>query len=199
MLGRVVFGSRTWMWTMAAPALAASIADAAICCGVTGTAGLRDGVSADPVTAQAIITLRCMIICRCHSMRRCASCTTLPHFAISLLMRAPNSSGLFATGTKPSFMRCCRRPPAAATALTISRCSRSTISFGVRRRRHDAGEGVGFLAGVAGFLHGRHVGEFRAALDREHGERAQFPALDIAQRRRQGGKGDLGMAADGRS
>ena len=35
-------------------------------------------------------------------MRRCASCTTLPHFAISLLMRAPNSSGLFATGTKPT-------------------------------------------------------------------------------------------------
>ena len=30
MLGFVVLGSRTWMWTMAAPALAASIAEAAI-------------------------------------------------------------------------------------------------------------------------------------------------------------------------
>src|SRR5262245_28393793 len=58
MLGRVVCGSRTWMCTMAAPALAASIADVAICCGVTGTAGLRAGVSAEPVTAQEIITLR---------------------------------------------------------------------------------------------------------------------------------------------
>src|SRR5262250_3180725 len=45
---------------MAAPALAASSADWAICAGVTGTAGLRPGVSADPVTAHEIMTLRCM-------------------------------------------------------------------------------------------------------------------------------------------
>jgi hypothetical protein len=45
---------------MAAPALAASIADCAICAGVTGTAGLRPGVSADPVTAHEIMTLRCI-------------------------------------------------------------------------------------------------------------------------------------------
>jgi hypothetical protein len=43
---------------MAAPALAASMADSAICCGVTGTAGFLPGVSAEPVTAQEIITLR---------------------------------------------------------------------------------------------------------------------------------------------
>src|SRR6516162_6539507 len=61
MLGRVVRGSRTWMCTMAAPALAASIADSAICWGVTGTAGFFPGVSADPVTAHDIITLRCMV------------------------------------------------------------------------------------------------------------------------------------------
>src|SRR5215475_11263086 len=60
MLGLVVCGSRTWIWTMAAPALAASIADWAIWAGVTGTAGFFPGVSAEPVTAQAIITLRCM-------------------------------------------------------------------------------------------------------------------------------------------
>src|SRR5215475_7457273 len=46
---------------MAAPALAASIADCAICAGVTGTAGFLPGVSAEPVTAQAIITFRCMV------------------------------------------------------------------------------------------------------------------------------------------
>src|SRR3954453_12458120 len=45
---------------MAAPDLAASMADCAICSGVTGTAGLRPGVSADPVTAHEIMTLRCM-------------------------------------------------------------------------------------------------------------------------------------------
>ena len=61
MLGRVVSGSRTWTCTMAAPALAASIADCAIWAGVTGTAGLRPGVSADPVTAHEIMTLRCMV------------------------------------------------------------------------------------------------------------------------------------------
>src|SRR5215468_9138359 len=60
MLGRVVSGSRTWMCTMAAPALAASMADCAICCGVTGTAGFFPGVSADPVTAHEIMTLRCI-------------------------------------------------------------------------------------------------------------------------------------------
>src|SRR6266545_5293362 len=69
MLGRVVFGSRTWIWTMAAPALAASSADCAICSGVTGTAGLRPGVSADPVTAHEIMTLRCMLP---PSRRRCS-------------------------------------------------------------------------------------------------------------------------------
>ena len=58
MLGLVVLGSRTWMCTIAAPALAASRQELAICSGVTGTAGLRPGVSAEPVTAQEIITLR---------------------------------------------------------------------------------------------------------------------------------------------
>src|SRR5438094_10435184 len=61
MLGRVVSGLRTWMCTIAAPALAASSADCAICAGVTGTAGLRPGVSAEPVTAHEIITFRCML------------------------------------------------------------------------------------------------------------------------------------------
>src|SRR5258707_3452843 len=61
MLGRVVTASRTWMCTMAAPALAASMADCAICCGVTEPAGFFPGVSADPVTAHEIITLRCMV------------------------------------------------------------------------------------------------------------------------------------------
>ena len=46
---------------MAAPALAASIEERAICSGVTGTAGLRPGVSAEPVTAHEMMTLRCMV------------------------------------------------------------------------------------------------------------------------------------------
>ena len=62
MLGRVVWGSRTWMCTIAAPAFAASTADCAICCGVTGTAGFLPGVSAEPVTAQEIMTFRCIEI-----------------------------------------------------------------------------------------------------------------------------------------
>src|SRR6266481_8799657 len=66
MLGRVVSGSRTWMCTMEAPALAASMEDCAICCGVTGTAGFFPGVSADPVTAHEIITLRCMVAPASH-------------------------------------------------------------------------------------------------------------------------------------
>src|SRR3979409_300064 len=61
MLGRVVSGLRTWMCTMAAPALAASTADCAICCGVTGTAGFFPGVSADTVPAHEIIPFRCIV------------------------------------------------------------------------------------------------------------------------------------------
>src|SRR6266850_5039737 len=48
------------MWTMAAPALAASMQDWAISAGETGTAALRLGESAEPVTAQEIMTLRCI-------------------------------------------------------------------------------------------------------------------------------------------
>src|SRR5690349_11293948 len=62
MLGLVVLGSRTWMWTTAAPALAASTQDLAICSGVTGTAGFFPGESAEPVTAHEMITLRCMAV-----------------------------------------------------------------------------------------------------------------------------------------
>src|SRR5262245_36806545 len=64
MLGRVVCGSRTWICTIAAPALAASMAEAAICPGVTGTAGFLPGVSAEPVTAQEILTFRCIAALR---------------------------------------------------------------------------------------------------------------------------------------
>src|ERR1044071_6723448 len=60
MLGLVVLGSRTWIWTIAAPALAASRQELAICSGVTGTAGLRPGVSAEPVTAHEMMILRCI-------------------------------------------------------------------------------------------------------------------------------------------
>src|SRR5215471_18780605 len=58
MLGSVVCGSRTWIWTIPAPALAASTEDCAISAGVTGTAGFLLGLSAEPVTAQEMMTLR---------------------------------------------------------------------------------------------------------------------------------------------
>src|SRR4051812_29088900 len=74
MLGLVVLGSRTWMWTIAAPALAASRQELAICSGVTGTAGFRPGVSADPVTAQEIITFLAIY----HSLDRCPPSTLRP-------------------------------------------------------------------------------------------------------------------------
>src|SRR5262245_40640145 len=50
------------MWTTAAPALAASTQEFAICSGVTGTAGFFDGESAEPVTAHEMITLRCITV-----------------------------------------------------------------------------------------------------------------------------------------
>src|SRR5689334_22110427 len=46
---------------MAEPALAASMQDCAIWAGETGTAGLRLGESAEPVTAHEIMIFRCII------------------------------------------------------------------------------------------------------------------------------------------
>src|SRR5205085_8574601 len=70
MLGFVVFGSRTCTCTTAAPAFAASSAEAAICSGVTGTAGFFGGVSKPPVSAQVMTTCRLMLflapLTRCH-------------------------------------------------------------------------------------------------------------------------------------
>src|SRR5215470_18319869 len=94
MLASPVFGSRTWICTIAAPALAASSAEVAICSGVTGTAGFLPTESADPVTAQEIITLRIAasrFCCRWgepsalrgsrirgpRALRGCAPCTPL--------------------------------------------------------------------------------------------------------------------------
>ena len=48
------------MWTIAAPARAASIAESAICAGVTGTCSLRPAVSPAPVTAQVTKTSQFM-------------------------------------------------------------------------------------------------------------------------------------------
>jgi hypothetical protein len=56
-----VSGSRTWQWTIAAPALAASMALSAICSGERGTCGLRSWVPPDPVTAQVMKTSRFMV------------------------------------------------------------------------------------------------------------------------------------------
>src|SRR4026207_2209742 len=58
MLATPVSGSRTRTWHTAAPALAASMHAAAICSGVTGTAGFFFTVGAEPVTAQGSIVLR---------------------------------------------------------------------------------------------------------------------------------------------
>ena len=58
-----VSGSRTWMWTIEAPARAASSAAAAISLGVTGTFGFLATVSEPPVRAQQMDTLDLMGAC----------------------------------------------------------------------------------------------------------------------------------------
>src|SRR5664280_2194459 len=173
MLGRVVCGSRTWMWTMAAPALAASIADAAMSRGVTGTAGLRAGVSADPVTAQAIITLRCII--------RLPSAP--PNGSLDAQMRVVHHLaplGDLALDAGAEFLRLVRHRHETELEqvcrdvrlghrlgdLTVQQVD--DLLRRARRRQH-AGESVSLLTGVAGFLHGRNVGKFRDALARDPG------------------------------
>src|SRR4051812_48177 len=90
MLGFVVFGSRTWMWTTAAPALAASMQEFAICSGVTGTAGFLPGESADPVTAQEIITFRCIpLLLHRRSQRFFPGIHSLPQDCMATVTRIP--------------------------------------------------------------------------------------------------------------
>src|SRR5690606_33096170 len=55
--GRPFSGSRACRCRMAAPASAASMAEAAICSGVTGSASDIDGVWMLPVTAHVMMTL----------------------------------------------------------------------------------------------------------------------------------------------
>ena len=54
--GAPVSGSRTWQWTMAAPASAACKALSAMAAGERGTWGLRSWVAPAPVTAQVMKT-----------------------------------------------------------------------------------------------------------------------------------------------
>src|SRR5215471_8207431 len=96
MLGSVVCGSRTWIWTIAAPALAASIEDCAICAGVTGTAGFLLGLSAEPVTAQEMMTLRCIAPPDLGGARRRRSCNP---DGVRLVLRS-----------LPRILRCAKAP-----------------------------------------------------------------------------------------
>src|SRR3954471_20142850 len=139
MLGRAVLGSRTWMCTIAAPALAASIAEAAICSGATGTAGFFPTESADPVTAQEIITLRC--IGRSPVVRNdtfvSPDLTAPPRIRI----RIPSVSG-----TPPCTPLCAALSLAhpSLERIRTKNQGRSTV-----RRRSDRGGGAG-RGGVAG-------------------------------------------------
>src|SRR4029077_3044977 len=99
MLGRPVFGSRTGICTIAAPALAASIAEDAICSGVTGTAGFLPGVSADPVTAHEIITLRCTAALPEFSARKSLQRSAGPDYGVV---------GVTSSRTLPLIVRCAK-------------------------------------------------------------------------------------------
>src|SRR5712691_3310258 len=65
-----------------------------------------------------------------YSALMLAARITLPHFSVSVLIRAPNSSGLLAIDSKPSVARRSLMS-GSAMILTISRLSRTTISLGV--------------------------------------------------------------------
>src|SRR5579871_5329925 len=176
MLGFVVCGSRTWMWTMAAPAFAASMAEAAMACGVTGTAGLREGVSAEPVTAQAIITFRCIM-----SLSLDAQMRVVHHFA------PLDDLGLDARAELLRLVGHRHEAELEQLRLHLGLGHRrgdlllQQVDDRLRRslRRQHAGERIGLLVGIAGLSHGRHIGDLAAALEREHRERAQLAVLDV--------------------
>ena len=98
-------------------------------------------------------------------------------------MRAPNSSGVLAIGTKPSaasfsFTSGC------ATILAISLLQQVDDLLRRAGRHHDAGERVGFLILDALLGEGRQVGQRGDALLRRDAERAQLAVLHRRDRRR---------------
>ena len=86
-----------------------------------------------------------------------ASWTTLPHFAISVLIRSPNSAGELATGLEAEFSEALLH---VGSRDHLDDLGVPAVDDLLRRprRRNDAGERVAFLIGDAGFRHGRHVG-----------------------------------------
>ena len=126
-----------------------------------------------------------------------ASRTTLPHLAISTLMRSPNSSGVFATGAKPSVFQPLLDLRRRDDFHDLVAPALDDLPWRAGRS-HDAGERVALQPGHAGFGVGRHVGQRRRALGAEHREPAQLALPDIGHRRRQRRERDRRVAADGR-
>src|SRR5882757_5144107 len=155
MLGRVVCGLRTWMCTMAAPALAASMADCAICAGVTGTAGLRPGVSADPVTAHEIMTLRCIGVSSPRPCRFCSEPRNSMRGSTPSRVRSKRTSGMHSDiglshaqahewPVLPPFVHC-------AKARATRPWNYSDLCQGrFRQRLRQLGCGLGRLSGWGG-------------------------------------------------
>src|SRR5260370_40500657 len=122
-----------------------------------------------------------------------ASWTTLLHLAISALMRAPNSSGVLATGGNPS-VSSRSLTSAAATALAMSARQRSMMSFAVPAGAtmpvnvslSRSGTPASELVGTSG-----STGE-RLTLSTAS---AQFSLLDVGYGGRQRCEGDGDMAA----
>ena len=69
-VGLPVSGSRTWTWTIAAPAACAPAAASTICSGVIGIAALWPGTLMPPVTAHEQNTRRSLMAARSPSARR---------------------------------------------------------------------------------------------------------------------------------
>src|SRR3954453_10491584 len=119
------------MCTIAAPALAASIAEAAICSGVTGTAGFLAGDSvADPVTAQEIMTLRCTA-----SPPRNSLTAERLHRPAGGRILLPNSG----CRTLPLIVRCAKPKPAPGT--NPKRIREIQQGLGALYRRRDPSSG----------------------------------------------------------
>src|SRR5262245_43603857 len=153
MLGLVVFGLRTWMCTMAAPVLAASMQDCAICSGVTGTAGFLPGESAAPVTAHEMITLRCVAACSPGARRDPHTGPGGPMTPTGTIEPQPKPPGqprsacVAGVNPRPSAARrgslCALREASANPVLgTNPNCVRGDL--GLRRRSPAAGSEGGF-------------------------------------------------------